>query len=99
MIALISIPHQTPPHIHWYDTEQAIVDAAEEYAEQHGHEPPICHGFDDPVANAAHELADDWHGKILVLWPSDIDEVRNYTGHQEHRIRAIVDELEAEFAA
>ena len=98
MIALISIPHQTPPTIHWYDDDDAIIDAAEEHAEECGHDTDAP-GFDDPVVNAAHELADDWRGWVLVRNDRELDQVRNYTGHQEHRIRAMVDELEAEFDA
>ena len=108
MIALISIPHQTPPRIHWYDGDQAIIDAAEEYAEQHGHEPPSCHGCDDPVDNAAHELADDWHSEILVRSADDLGDVREYCkglgprhrhNHQQAGVAALIPELEAEFNA
>ena len=98
MIALIAIPHQTPAQIHWYDDAGTLIAEAEEYADQAGHEPPESHGFDDPLANAAHELADDWHGHLLIRTAADVEELRSYDGHQSCRIAAMLDELADEFA-
>ena len=73
-----------------------MIDVAEDHARDADRHPIENHGFDCQIDNAAVELADDWHGKILVRTAADIDDVRNYKGHQEHRIRAMVEELEAE---
>lgn len=91
MIAIISIPHQTPPRLHWYVNETAVINAAIEYALESNREEPQT--YDAAVAC----LADDWRGHLLVESEADIEYVANYTGHQSHRIHPMVDELREEF--
>lgn len=90
MIALISIPHQTPAKIHWYDAPEDIINDAAEHV---GADQAPFHGFEDAVRDAAHTLADDWHSFILVRNADDVQTVRDYTGHQNHRIASLVDDL------
>lgn len=107
MIALIAIPHQTPARIHWYEDANTIIEAGQEAAEQADHDLPEVHGFDDPVRNAAHELADDWSSYLLVQSAEDIQSVRYYSksdgipGNRRHKaneVAALLPELEEEFS-
>ena len=91
MIALISIPHQTPPRLHWYENRTAVENAAFEYALESNRPEP--EGFEASVAC----LCDDWNGCLLVESAADIEYVADYKGHQEHRIRPMVEELREEF--
>ncbi len=91
MIALIEIPHQRPARLHWFESEESLIDDAVRYTEQTDREPVA--GFDDAVA----ALADDWHSYRLVRSAEDVEELRDYTGHQQHRIVALVDALSEEF--
>lgn len=90
MLALISIPHQTPPHLTWYDDRQAVIDAANDYAGESDRPEPG--DFDDAV----HCLADDWSNYLLVENAGDVEDVRKYVAankHQAHRVSVFVDEL------
>jgi len=97
MIALIRIPHQTRPSIQWFDDESRLIESAEEHADYNGNPQISDHGFTDQSSNAAVELAEDCYSRLLICNMADVREVRLYRGHQEHKIRAMVDELEAEF--
>jgi len=87
MIAIIEIPHQTPARLHWYEDQDAVIDAAWEYAGNSDRPEPKT--FDDALAC----LADDWSDHLLVESADDIQWVEKYQGHQAHRIHPMVDEL------
>ena len=100
MLAIITIPHQRPARIRWYDDAQKLIEDAEDSAEANGHTLDQ-HGSSEAVINAACELCDDLHGWILVRSAADLTEVRQYivsNSHQAHRIAALLPELEEEFA-
>jgi hypothetical protein len=94
MLALISIPHQTPAKLVLYDDRQEVIDAAIEYAEESVRPEP--EDFDEAV----HCLADDWHGFLLVESAEDLGDVVHYVTankHQAHRIAVFVPEIQEAF--
>ncbi len=95
MIALIEIPHQLAARIVWYKDESELINAALDYMEGAG--CTLAAGFGETVHNAAVTLAYDWNGHLLVESADDIQAVRDYTGHQLHKVRAMAEELEAAF--
>ncbi len=94
MIALIEVPHQLPAKINWYSDADTLEEASLNEAMAAGatvaEEP---NDFDSAVRYLAH----DWHTYELVQSADDIQAVRDYRGHQEHKVRAMVKELEEEF--
>lgn len=86
-IALIGIPHQLPARIHWFDDRTAVIHAAVDLCLDHCDPPP--YDFDDAV----HCLSDDWHMHLVVESHQDLQQVSRYQGHQRHRVRAMLDEL------
>jgi hypothetical protein len=80
-IALIEIPHQCRPQLHWYNDREALVDAA--------YELDWDRDVDD-FDNAVHLLADDWSGYVLIETADDLEAARSYEGHQQHRVLPLV---------
>lgn len=90
-IALIAIPHQTPARIHWFRDRNALEDAAiNDALNSDRHEPT---DFDEAVQS----LSDDWHRHILLESATDLYLIVHYEGHQKHRVRYLLEELEDEF--
>lgn len=91
MIAIIEIPHRGPPRIHWYDSEEGVIEAAEDRADATGRGQPGT--FDGAVAC----LADEWHTHLLVQCVMDIQKVGSYAGHGKWGVWGMTDELRKGF--
>lgn len=91
-IALIRIPYQHRPRILWFGDREDLFEAAIAHALECGQEWPT------DSEDAIRRVSDDWHGHILVESATDLNQVRNYQGHQKQHVRAMIHELEDEFA-
>lgn len=94
MIALISIPHQRPAKINWYDDRDDLVRDAFLFSAET--DRPHPEDFDDAVCC----LADNWHGHLLVESADDLADVLAYARsgrHQAHRVGALAAEIHEMF--
>ena len=91
MIAIIEIPHQQKARLHWYADEAAVINAAIEYVAESDREEP------EDFQAAVDYLTDDCHRGILIRSAEDVTDLGQYTGHQDHVVSAMLDELREEF--
>ena len=82
---IIEIPHQRKARINFYADVGELIDAyltADPSGELTG-----------DIDAMARFIADDWHGYILLDSSSDLDQIDNYTGHQQCRVHVMRDEI------
>ncbi len=97
MIAIIEIPHQRDAQLHLYADRSEVIDEALDYAASEGRDYIPEAGYADRFDNAVAFLADDWHGRLVVETANDLECVRQYNGHQNHLVAAMLPELSETF--
>lgn len=92
MIIFIRIPHQSPASFDVFRSQDEVLSAAIDYAIDSDRDEPET--YDD----AKNTLADDLSRSLWIESADDAKDVASYTGHQEHKVRAMAEEIAEYFA-
>lgn len=90
-LVIIEIPHQRKARARFYATIDQLLN--DYYDADPGGE------LSGDVDAMARFIADDWNGYMLLDATDDLDQIDNYTGHQQYAVRAMREEIEEFFAA